>query len=380
MKDFYVFIGKFADPQTCKLHVGGVQTYARDLGLLALKLGYSVSVFQLDELCNDTITLENMTIHSCHVQRSAYQSFFDKVYSKHNKSGSVFVIMTDQMDIKSKRPNVISIQHGIAFDIPGDMINGICGKSNILQHINKTLRCLRNVNRFYMCRNTVCVDYNFFNWFRTIGTIYPNKNVNVIPNYASDFISFDELHNKLTVKRNTFKIVFARRFVDYRGTKIFANVVERLIKDKAPIEITFAGSGPLENDIINRFKYCPQVRITQFSAPESIEFHKYYDIAVVPTIYSEGTSLSLIESMAAGCLPIATHVGGMTNIILDHHNGLLCYPDEDSLYTSIKEVLNMQTNEFNNIVTNAYNSAVSSFSIKIWRERWTNVINEVSNK
>ncbi len=104
------------------------------------------------------------------------------------------------------------------------------------------------------------------------------------------------------------------------------------------------------------------------------EFHKKYDIAVVPTIFSEGTSLSLIEAMSAGCLPIASHVGGMTNIILDSFNGFLTYPSEEELYKIIVKVLNLEKAEFNSIVKNAYHSACSSFSISKWKSSWREIL------
>ncbi|WP_420491566.1 glycosyltransferase [Neobacillus drentensis] len=51
---------------------------------------------------------------------------------------------------------------------------------------------------------------------------------------------------------------------------------------------------------------------------------------------SEGTSLSLLEAMAAKCAEIATNVGGMTNIILDNYNGLIINPDESELYLALE--------------------------------------------
>jgi glycosyltransferase involved in cell wall biosynthesis len=117
-------------------------------------------------------------------------------------------------------------------------------------------------------------------------------------------------------------------------------------------------------------KDCSNYEFTTYSSSNSMIFHKDFDIAVVPTIYSEGTSLSLIEAMAAGCFPIATHVGGMTNILLDSYNGILTYPSEASLYNSLTKVLNMESHSFNIIVNNAYCSAAASFSLTKWKESW----------
>jgi glycosyltransferase involved in cell wall biosynthesis len=81
--------------------------------------------------------------------------------------------------------------------------------------------------------------------------------------------------------------------------------------------------------------------------------------------------------MSAGCFPVATHVGGMTNIVLDGYNGILCSPSEDSLYKSLIKVLEMNEQEYNTIVRNAYNSSVMAFSIEVWKQKWSEFIDEV---
>ncbi|MGR4357642.1 glycosyltransferase [Escherichia coli] len=81
-------------------------------------------------------------------------------------------------------------------------------------------------------------------------------------------------------------------------------------------------SGP-EQYLVDELKkeYPNSVYQTSYKSEDSIHFHQQYDIAIVPSIGSEGTSLSLLEAMSAKCLVIATDIGGMTNIILDGFNG-----------------------------------------------------------
>lgn len=377
MKQIYIFCSSFLNPQSGQLLIGGVQTYINSLCLLGKDKGYSVTVFQLESDIEANFVYNNAKVIICQVTRTQTQKYFDTIYKQYNSCDSIFIVITDQMPISSKAVNVITIQHGIAFDIPGEYICGLWGKNKLMHHINKLLRCIKNVTRFYKSANTVCVDYNFYNWFRTIGTIYPNKKVKVIPNYSSSCITNEELAFKLSNKSSIRRILFARRFYDYRGTILFSNVVERLLNKYSNIEVTFAGSGPLENYIKQKFSNYECVKISSFNANDSIAYHKQYDIAVVPTIFSEGTSLSLIEAMSAGCFPIATHVGGMTNIVLDGYNGILCSPDEESLYRSLVKVVEMEDQEFNSIVENAYYSSIKAFSLDIWKQKWSEFIDEV---
>jgi len=361
-----------------KLKIGGLETYIKDLALLCLNAGNDVVVYQFETEEANEVCFENniSVIPLIHVGKP--QKAFDSLYKECNDNSVVFILATDQMDIKSKAKNVISIQHGVAFDIPGDLIESFWGKNVILQHINKFLRCLKNVLRLYSTRNTVCVDYNYYNWFRTLGTISSNHRVMVIPNYTSQLLSLKEFESKIAKSKEIKKIVFARRFVEYRGILMFANAVQRLLSERNDVEFTFAGSGPLKETIEKMFEGDKRVHFSSFSASETIEFHKEYDIAVVPTIFSEGTSLSLCEAMAAGCLGIATHVGGLTNILIDNYNGFLCAPSEDSLYSSISKALDLSSDEYERIVRCGYNTVKNGFSVELWGKKWLKMINNAS--
>lgn len=364
-----------------KIKIGGVETYIRDLAALCSNNGYDVVIYAIDSQNSncDSFDIGSIVVKRIFAQntlfKTANQVAFENVYSNYNNSNSVFVIATDQMDIKSKSLNIINIQHGIPFDIPGYLIKGLWGRNKYFQFINKLLRCIRNIKRFENIKNTVCVDYNYFNWFRTLGTIYPNNKFSVIPNYSSSCISERELREKINDERKSFKIVFARRFVDYRGVLIFANVIKKIFQENANILVTFAGEGPLSNQVKNMFQNDKRVTFTSFSSSESIDFHKQFDIAVVPTIYSEGTSLSLNEAMSSGCLPICTYVGGMSNMIINGYNGIMTYPDEDSLYKALKLVLSMPKDDFDFLVKNAYYSSTVGFCKERWNMAWLDFLN-----
>lgn len=380
--EFYVITtSKTFDLNTGQQIVGGIQTYTCDLCKLAKKKGYAVTMIQFDaEQANGTRRIGDIIFQIYNKKGRSNQSAFDEVYAQNNTPSALFVLATDQMDVKTKAENVIVIQHGVAFDNP--ITGGIWSKNWLLLHFNKMVRAFKNVRRLYWSKNTVCVDYNYYNWFRTLGMIYPGKVVKVIPNYSSGRISEEDLSKKLNNSRKNIsaKIVFARRFCDYRGTLIFANCVDRLLTEYPNLDFTFAGGGELKGELERRYANNPRVHITCFSAADSIAFHMQYDIAVVPTIFSEGTSLSLLEAMSAGCFPIATHVGGMTNILLDHYNGLLCYPDEEGVYNAIVEAITMKPDDYAAIVYSAYMTAVRAFSLERWQNRWSGFMDEVMRK
>lgn len=69
------------------------------------------------------------------------------------------------------------------------------------------------------------------------------------------------------------------------------------------------------------------------------EYAEKCSIFVLPTYY-EGQPNSVIEAMAAGMVPVATAVGGIPQMILDHENGRLIEPrNADALYDALAELL-----------------------------------------
>lgn len=376
MQQLIIFTSSFFDFANNKIKIGGLETYIYNLAKLSSENNYETIVYQIVDTQASPCNYHNFSIIPI-LLKVNYQVTFDDLYNKHNSEKAVFILSTDQLSVKSSKSNVIAIQHGVAFDIPGEMITGFFGKTRFLQQFNKIARCIRNLCRFNYVNNTVCVDYNYFNWYRTIGTIYNDHKLTVIPNYCSTYIEKEQLLNKLSGFRQKKSIIFARRFVDYRGTRIFINAIDRILSTRNDIEVTFAGTGPMLNEIKQLSAKHNCIHIIKFNAEDSVIFHSKYDIAVVPTIYSEGTSLSLCEAMAAGCFPIATYVGGMTNMVLDGYNGKLCYPSEDALFNAIQEVLSMPAEKYRQIVVNAYQSVIASFSLDVWKRKWIKVIEDV---
>lgn len=359
--------------------IGGVQTYIQDLYIALKDKGCEVLITEISSISlqkyRTTINGFNISIYPKYrYYRSKEQKVFENIYKEYNSLETIFIISTDQMDIKSKATNVIQIQHGVAFDIPGYMISGFWGRYKILQRINKFLRCIKNTQRLYHTKNTVCVDYNFYNWFRTLGTIYDGYRIGVIPNYSSSFISKEQLYNKISNNDEIIKIIFARRFVEHRGTLLFIECTNKLLSKYKNIQITFAGTGPLLSIIKKSFEKEKRVVITTFLPSESINIHYNHDIAVIPTIFSEGTSLSACEAMASGCIPVSTYVGGLSNIIINGYNGILANPNTTDFYNAIEQVITMSKEDKQEMIIEAYKTAVKSFSHTRWAKQWCDFI------
>ncbi len=360
--------------------IGGVQTYIQDLLNLELRYQCRTSLVVISPKAvdsSDCIWNGHKIEVICQLSsnlKKANQKGFELAYNKYNSDQTVFIISTDQMDIKSRQKNVISIQHGIAFDGEGLGLGFPWNLSDWTKRLYMHIRACVNVSRYRHTPNFVCVDYNFFNWVRTLGQITGRTNTSIVLNHTSKLPDEGEIITKLNTKRHRLKIIFARRFYEYRGALVFANVVEKLLSEGYAIDVTFAGTGPLADTLMHKFQGCQQISFINYNPEDSVDIHYGYDIAVVPTLRSEGSSLSLAEAMAAGCLPVVSHVGGMTNMLIDGYNGLFAYPSEEGFYKVLKKALDMSPERRREIAMNAYKVAKNALSLEKWESAWAEVL------
>lgn len=372
MKYIDIITNSFLNINDYSIGIGGLQTYVYNLAILGKKINAKVVVYQ-SGIKNVDLVYEGIEIKIRKYKKTVFKRLYENLI-KENLGSKIIIIATDQLNLKAKSNNTITIQHGIAFDYPIEFVNKRLFKNITLFSAIKFLRNLRNIFRYHNSRTLVCVDYNYYNWLKTVYTV--DNKIHVIPNFCSELLPKDDVICKLT-NRKSFSILFARRFCDYRGIKLFANCAMRLLKNNPEILVTFAGDGPLEPYLHQLFDKNSQVEITKFDAKDSMLFHSNYDIAVVPSFFSEGTSLSLLEAMGAGCYVVASHVGGMTNLIIDDYNGSLIYPDEDSLYNELTRLFDLDSDKFNNVVLNGYETVSQALSIRNWQEKWLEIFDAV---
>ena len=105
-------------------------------------------------------------------------------------------------------------------------------------------------------------------------------------------------------------------------------------------------------------------------------FHSEIDISIVPTIGSEGTSLSLLEAMASKTAVVCTNVGGMSNIIIDNFNGFIINPNVEELFLKVSKLI--EDKELRDrLSNNAYLTVSEGFSFELWKQKWIEVILKV---
>ena len=352
--------------------IGGVQTYLTYLSEFLTSNGYRVSIIQRGEA--DFIrksvhaTVIGLTTKSLKPKKLIKELYFKRCATRKNGERYITIIASDQVIPDVKIPNSIVIQHGISWDMIDESKTPFA-----FAFLKKVIIAYQLIHSLSNIENVVCVDYNYVNWYRSLESQRKVK-LSVIPNFTAI--------PKCQIKpeNGAVKIIFARRLVNYRGTRLFGEVAKRLSQEYGErVDITIAGEGPDKVWMEEKLNGCENVHFITYTSEESLTIHADKHIAVVPTTGSEGTSLSLLEAMSAHCAVVCTNVGGMTNIVLDHYNGLMINPEEGELYDALTTLIRDKAIR-NQLADKAYETAAGSFSLNLWQERWLKVVKEVEQK
>ena len=367
----HIFYSGFVSEDGTKVTLGGVQTLLINLSKVFNELGYEVHYYRPSSRDFESEHYGiKMHGHKCRISvrrttkriKDTFNYFKDKIDPKQD----IVLFADDLMTCNTKGYKTIALQHGVFWDVP-------CYSA-----LNSKLRyCYECLKKFYgsirrivhsrYVDQMVCVDYNYVNWYRATVPVTRTK-MTVIPNFAP-------LFPECVKPDNVVNIIFARRFEQYRGTRVFCSAITKILDEYDNVLVTLAGWGSDEDWLHDRLdKYGSQVIFSSYKSEDSFDFHSDKHIAVVPTVGSEGTSLSLLEAMSSHCAVIVSDVGGMTNIILDGYNGLMVPAGNvDCLYEAIKCLIDNPL-ERERIAEQGYETITRAFSYDVWRSKWARLI------
>ena len=249
--------------------------------------------------------------------------------------------------------NAKAIQHGIWWDGPQSLLTRYIQKK-------RAMACMNTI------QSMLCVDTNYINWLRCQGEQglrLCNKCV-YVPNYTDlSAIKISAVHKELPIR-----LICARRYEEKRGTDIFIDALGILKKKGFPFKAHISTVDGL-NEISQRLlqnNVIAEVTVSQDSMDEVLTRYANADVAVVPTIWSEGTSLACVEAICSGVPVVATPVGGLGNLIIPGFNGFLVNPNPHTIAHSIQQFsdLNLLTQMRSNCLTMR-----DALSMKEWRCR-----------
>ncbi|WP_391571613.1 glycosyltransferase [Cohnella sp.] len=365
-----VFTATFFDYDGENFYTGGAERYLIDLHEVCEELGVRLDLHQYGNYAwyrkyrnIDVYSLGHGTLDIGEFSMERLNAFNRRyLYAEEGKSLLHIYSAFFQAYPRVAHPS-IGISHGVAWDNRGsDYANGE-------QFWLSNERFIRSAEHL---QKIVSVDTNTANWFQTV-SYRTGQQMLTIPNYV-DPNEFFPVPRKRDGK---IRIVYPRRLYEARGLYLTLASADRILARYPSTEFHFVGKGFDEDvrQIREAMKRWPGRIFCYHRDPD--EMHAVYkgaDIVLIPTLYSEGTSLSCLEACATGNAVIATRIGGLTDIVIDRFNGLLVGPNAEALEAAIVECLDNP--ELRRRMGSNALQVSKAFDKASWKERWKKVIRE----
>jgi len=376
-----ILYNKFFDHDGTNRLIGGVETYLLNLAGLCRELNLETTIYQWSNapfIKNfDGVEIRGVPVNHLALGKRN-KALFQEASKDLDKQRDIIIFGADHVSVPTDSPRHISIQHGVSWDLPVEyMTDRVIVKYEWAAKLKKWRSITQYRQCFENCKNTVCVDYNFLNWYRTtITREIEGHHIWIIPNFSQ--VASEEQITRRKYDNEVVRILFARRFERIRGTRLIADTANCLLGRNNKVRFTFAGEGPEEEWLQERFASEERVCFQRYTPDKALDIHLRHDIAVIPSLASEGTSLSVAEAMAAGCSVVASAVGGITNMIIDMYNGILVMPDSNSFLNALDYLISCPELR-QSISSRAYHTAKESFSLERWKQSWQSVLTQVMN-
>lgn len=354
---------------------GGAERYLVDLYQVSSELGYNLNIYQIAEkpFFRKYRGINVIGLANKDEKINASTSYVEKQTENYNGATKYFSSLHIYSAFYEAYPKALSpsigISHGVAWDNPYSVAT---------DGIDFWVRNLRIIESAKMCDKLVSVDTNTANWFQTIDYKLGNKRIKVVPNYV-DTEEFKFVNNKKTKEK--IIITYPRRLYEPRGMYLLLDIVDELISKHKNIEIHFVGKGFDKdiNSIKNKIKKYPKQIFCYSSEPEKMyEVYQKSDISLIPTLYSEGTSLSCLEAMATGNIVVATRVGGLTDLIINKYNGYLIEPTKEDLLNTLLYII--ENIEGQDKIKKRARETAEVFNKEVWKEKWKEMIKSFNLK
>ena len=299
--------------------VGGRQRFIRDIALLIKEWGREVVVVQKANSSFEKLCPVGITVIGIKANISAKGDvLFARRAARFAQPGDVFLYASGEDAWPFFADNSKSIQHGIWWDGPQNL------RIRVVQRI-RALGMMRSV------RSVLCVDTNFINWLRCLGSegyALANK-CEYVPNYADlskVSVSERDVNDRLA-------IISARRYELKRGADLLMDALGILKSTGLDFEAHFSTAGGVD-ELTRRARQIgldEQVSVSEDSMDEVLSRYRDFHVAVVPTLWSEGTSLACVEAIAAGLAVVCTPVGGLGNLVFPGFNGNVVPPTAERI-------------------------------------------------
>ena len=341
-----------------QIYIGGAERYLVELCRLIQSLGYQPVVYQS---AREEWTREYNGIPVIGLPSRGDNQKLNLLFHERISPDVLVVYFAFYLAFPHCNPRSIGISHGVYWDTGNNqpLIDQRDRLSAILDPI-------ANLSRL------ASVDTNTINWVRGMQSYLAKKFV-----YIPNFVDLDQFKADNEDNSDRLVVLYPRRLYEPRGFWLVKEIIPEFVTKYPEIEFHFVGQAEPDAEVAVQELLSNYPRNVRWYTLSFEEMHSAYhaaDITLIPTVNSEGTSLSCLEAMAAGNAVIASNVGGLPDLIISGHNGILIDPTVRGLTSALdslcKDKLLRQSLGYQAQIV------AKTFNINQWQESWTKLLKE----
>jgi len=230
-----------------------------------------------------------------------------------------------------------AISHGIGWDFPTNGLPEKYIKNTPLIALGSRYQKLKMIlaqnSSLIRMDKILSVDTNILRYAQFFFTNKREK-IEVIYNFVDTaaFKPGPKHANKI------IKILYPRNISLARGVHLLVPIAKELKNARIAFNIQIVGAA-IKQLGANKYETTLREEIQKNELQDNFEFlgrvkheempdlFQKSDIVIIPTYFSEGTSLSCLEAMACQKPVVATNIGGLNDLIISGYNGLLSNPN-----------------------------------------------------
>ncbi|MFC4777933.1 glycosyltransferase family 4 protein [Paenibacillus sp. GCM10023252] len=267
------------------------------------------------------------------------------------------------------RSGSLAICHGVSWDrhdLP------LQTKVDVARNIGEAMQQLELV---------VSVDSHFQTYCRSVAVYEDADQVALLPNPVDvDWFTPVRRPNSAAPEGDArLRLLFPRRLSYERGLVLMMLISNELLALHPQLTVEFAGELVEGTPLASAFHlwtaaHPHRTRIIHqtYTFAEVREAYRAADVVVIPTLFSEGTSLSCLEAMSCGVPVVATNIGGLNDIVIDGLNGRLVAPTAQAMLPAIDELL--QDASARRMMGRMARRTAHSFRLQKWQARWRDIL------
>jgi len=368
-------------PQT----IGGVPTHILELSRYLVEKGWKVSIISAKTNEKSKLKIKGVDFYYAgipHRKLEDYNGFKKIFYLCWRFFFEAFFVIDAMKILKKLNPDIINSEglithalpavfsrrkfiataHGVhsdgfkkLYDLKGQKIFSIIFSA--LYYPLERLSASR-------AKKIVCLGKDTFEFYKRFGDCV------IIPN------GINEKRFYFKKQERKKEIIFVGRFTQQKRPDLLIKAMS-LLPD---YHLNIIGLGPLENEVKELCKSRKNCSLLGYKSQEELPILlNKANFVVLPSEF-EGLPIAMLEAMACGCIPVATKVGDVGDIIQEGKNGFILKNNHaDTIAEKIK-MIERKYKDLEKIRANSVETAVKNYSWSIISEKYSKLYKEVIKK